>query len=114
MRRLLRSMHKRWHFLLFAAIWGYFGFALATMNERTSIYQYQPFTLLTLFASIGGGALYNGHLYTMKRISFLNLVLSIIFWSMVAILVAVSGVLIAKHIKTAYQINVGAFLGFPL
>lgn len=115
MRGLLRSMHKRWHFLLFAAIWGYFGFALATMQDRNSIYQYQPFTVLTLVAMIGGeNILYNSYLHTMKKINFLNLILSGFFWTLISAIVGVSGVLMGKYLWNNCHIDISILVGLPL
>lgn len=114
-RDFILSLHKRWHFLLFAGVLGYLGACLSTMHDRTSIYQYQPFTLLTLFFVIGGGnTLYNGYLERIGKISFFNVVLSIFFWCIVAILVTIGGTLAAKELQMKYQIDLSWLLGFPL
>ncbi|WP_455577588.1 hypothetical protein [Anaerosinus sp.] len=114
MINFFQSLNKRWHFLLLGGVVAYIGFLFGEMHNRDSIYQYQPFTIITLIASIAiGSVLYNVYLYKKKKISYFEGLLNTAFWEIIASIILIGVMMTVKYLTENYQMDFSTLLGFP-
>lgn len=100
--------------MVLGAACGYVFSALGTMQDRDSIYQYQPFTLLTLLFAIGmGNAFYYAYLHNRKKISYFKGLLNSIGWSIITVTILIGVMIIVKYLTENYQMDFSTLLGFP-